>query len=80
MRYAARQIADYDITAGEARRKAPQLTGKQRGDPDRCAAAILQAIDALALHLPKCVFKWRRYRRLAVLPLRSHARAPAESR
>ena len=46
MRYAVRQIADYDITAGEARRKAPQLTGKQRGDPDRCAAAILQAIDA----------------------------------
>ena len=46
MRYAVRQIVDYDITAGEARRKAPQLTGKQRGDPDRCAAAILQAIDA----------------------------------
>jgi NAD(P)-dependent dehydrogenase (short-subunit alcohol dehydrogenase family) len=46
MRYAVRQIADYDSTAGEARRKPPQLTGKQRGDPDRCAAAILQGVDA----------------------------------
>jgi NAD(P)-dependent dehydrogenase (short-subunit alcohol dehydrogenase family) len=46
LRYALRQIADYDTTAGEARRKAPQLSGKQRGDPDRCAAAIRRAVDA----------------------------------
>jgi NAD(P)-dependent dehydrogenase (short-subunit alcohol dehydrogenase family) len=46
MRFAVLQIADYDSTAGEARRKPPQLTGKQRGNPDRCAAAILQGVDA----------------------------------
>ena len=46
LRYASRVLADYDSTAGEARRKVPQLNGRQRGDPDRCAAAILQAIDA----------------------------------
>jgi len=46
IRYAARELADYDQTAGEARRKAPEFSGKQKGDPDRCAAAILQAIDA----------------------------------
>jgi NAD(P)-dependent dehydrogenase (short-subunit alcohol dehydrogenase family) len=44
--YASRELADYDSTAGEARRKVPQLRGKERGDPDRCAAAILQAIGA----------------------------------
>lgn len=42
----SRELADYDSTAGEARRKVPQLRGKERGDPDRCAAAILQAIGA----------------------------------
>jgi NAD(P)-dependent dehydrogenase (short-subunit alcohol dehydrogenase family) len=46
IRYAARKLADYDQTAGEARRKAPEFSGKQKNDPDRCAAAILQAIDA----------------------------------
>ena len=46
LRYAVRKIADYETTAGEARRKAPQLSGKQKGDPDRCAAAILRAVDA----------------------------------
>jgi NAD(P)-dependent dehydrogenase (short-subunit alcohol dehydrogenase family) len=45
IRYASRSLADYDNTAGNARRRAPQLAGKQRGDPDRCAAAILQAIS-----------------------------------
>src|SRR5262249_45892993 len=33
IRYASRSIADYDNTAGNARRRAPQLAGKQRGDP-----------------------------------------------
>ena len=37
-------------------------------------------VKKLALHLPKCAIKWRRYRRLAVLPLRSRARAPVELR
>jgi NAD(P)-dependent dehydrogenase (short-subunit alcohol dehydrogenase family) len=45
IRYASRSLADYDNTAGNARRRAPQLAGKQRGDPDRCAAAILRAIS-----------------------------------
>ena len=46
IRYASRELADYDSTAGEARRKVPQSRGKERGDPDRCAVAILQAIGA----------------------------------
>ena len=46
IRFVGRQLADYDRTAGEARRKAREFAGKQKGDPDRCAAAILQAIDA----------------------------------
>jgi NAD(P)-dependent dehydrogenase (short-subunit alcohol dehydrogenase family) len=46
MRYAARQISDFDRTAGEARRKAPELSGKQRDNPDRFATSILRAIEA----------------------------------
>jgi NAD(P)-dependent dehydrogenase (short-subunit alcohol dehydrogenase family) len=46
MRYAARQISDYDRTAGEARRKAPELSSKQTGNPDRFATSILRAIEA----------------------------------
>jgi NAD(P)-dependent dehydrogenase (short-subunit alcohol dehydrogenase family) len=46
IRYPTRELADYDSTAGEARRKVPQLRGKERGDHDRCAAAILRAISA----------------------------------
>jgi NAD(P)-dependent dehydrogenase (short-subunit alcohol dehydrogenase family) len=46
IRYASQEFTDYDSTAGEARRKVSQLRGKERGDPDRCALAILQIIGA----------------------------------
>ncbi|UYB54281.1 oxidoreductase [Xanthomonas sp. AM6] len=43
---AADAIADYDATAGQARRAYHQSVGRQPGDPARAAAAIVQAIDA----------------------------------
>lgn len=46
IRFASQELVDYDTTAGEARRKAPQLRGKERGDPDRCAIALLAAVNA----------------------------------
>ena len=45
IRYASQEIDDYNGTAGEARRRVPQLRGKERGDPARCAGAILHAIE-----------------------------------
>ena len=39
-------IADYDITAGKARRAYHASVGKQAGDPRRAAAAIFQAVCA----------------------------------
>jgi NAD(P)-dependent dehydrogenase (short-subunit alcohol dehydrogenase family) len=46
LQFASWELADYDTTAGEARQKAPLLRGKERGDPDRCAVAVLAAINA----------------------------------
>ena len=42
----AREIADYDATAGAARRTLRDLNGKQPGDPVRAANAIMQAVEA----------------------------------
>jgi NAD(P)-dependent dehydrogenase (short-subunit alcohol dehydrogenase family) len=42
----AREIADYDATAGTARRALRDLSGKQPGDPVRAANAIIQAAEA----------------------------------
>ena len=42
----AREIADYDATAGAARRALRDLSGKQPGDPVRAANAIIQAVEA----------------------------------
>jgi NAD(P)-dependent dehydrogenase (short-subunit alcohol dehydrogenase family) len=39
-------IADYDTTAGEARRAYHRSVGRQAGDPARAAAAILRAVTA----------------------------------
>src|SRR5215468_2885499 len=49
----AREIADYDPTAGAARRALRDLSGKQPGDPVRAAHAIIQAVESPAppLHL-----------------------------
>src|SRR5215468_1267008 len=42
----AREIADYDATAGAARRAMRDLSGKQPGDPVRAANAIIQAVES----------------------------------
>ena len=42
----AREIADYDATAGAARRALRDLSGKQPGDPVRAAHAIIQAVES----------------------------------
>ncbi|MFT3964556.1 MAG: oxidoreductase [Sphingobium sp.] len=42
---AARDIADYDSIAHFARRSLTENAGKEKGDPDRAAAAILTALD-----------------------------------
>ena len=42
----AREIADYDATAGAARRALRDLNGKQPGDPVRAANAIIQAVES----------------------------------
>jgi NAD(P)-dependent dehydrogenase (short-subunit alcohol dehydrogenase family) len=49
----AREIADYDATAGAERRALRDLNGKQPGDPVRAAHAIIQAVESPAppLHL-----------------------------
>jgi NAD(P)-dependent dehydrogenase (short-subunit alcohol dehydrogenase family) len=49
----AREIADYDATAGAARRALRGLSGKQPGDPVRAANAIIQAVESPSppLHL-----------------------------
>ncbi|MDW6064200.1 hypothetical protein SAZ11_47560 [Streptomyces sp. FXJ1.4098] len=39
-------IADYDQTAGAARRAYHESVGKQAGDPDRAARALLAAVTA----------------------------------
>ncbi|MEU9558151.1 oxidoreductase [Streptomyces fumanus] len=39
-------IADYDPTAGAARRAYHDSVGKQAGDPDRAARALLKAVNA----------------------------------
>ncbi len=41
---AARRIASYDATAGKAREYFRTQDGKQKGDPARAAAAIIQAV------------------------------------
>jgi NAD(P)-dependent dehydrogenase (short-subunit alcohol dehydrogenase family) len=43
---ARRRIADYDATAGRRREAVRAIDGKQAGDPQRAAAAILDALDA----------------------------------
>ena len=49
----AREIPDYDATAGATRRALRELSGKQPGDPVRAANAIIQAVESPAspLHL-----------------------------
>jgi NAD(P)-dependent dehydrogenase (short-subunit alcohol dehydrogenase family) len=49
----AREIADYDATAGATRRELRALSGKQPGDPVRAANAIIQAVESpeTPLHL-----------------------------
>jgi NAD(P)-dependent dehydrogenase (short-subunit alcohol dehydrogenase family) len=46
-------IGDYDGTAGAMLRALDAMAGKQKGDPERAAAAILRAVDApeAPLHL-----------------------------
>ncbi|MEU0465332.1 MULTISPECIES: oxidoreductase [unclassified Amycolatopsis] len=39
-------IADYDATAGAARRAYHESVGRQAGDPDRAARAVVQAVEA----------------------------------
>jgi NAD(P)-dependent dehydrogenase (short-subunit alcohol dehydrogenase family) len=49
----AREIADYDATAGAARRALRDLSGKEPGDPVRAANAIIQVVESRVppLHL-----------------------------
>jgi NAD(P)-dependent dehydrogenase (short-subunit alcohol dehydrogenase family) len=42
----ARRIGDYDSTVGESRRILKESAGRERGDPARAAAAILEIVDA----------------------------------
>jgi NAD(P)-dependent dehydrogenase (short-subunit alcohol dehydrogenase family) len=42
----AREIADYDATAGAERRALRALNGKQPGDPARAANAIIQVVES----------------------------------
>jgi len=44
--YAARRIADYDETAGATRRRTESMNGRQAGDPEKLARAILALADA----------------------------------
>ncbi|MCT2400452.1 oxidoreductase [Novosphingobium mangrovi (ex Huang et al. 2023)] len=46
LKFAVRDIADYDSVAHFARRSLTENAGKEKGDPQRAAAAILQALDA----------------------------------
>lgn len=46
LRIAAMDIADYDKSAHFARRSLTENAGREKGDPARAAAAILQALDA----------------------------------
>lgn len=39
-------IADYDATAGAARRAYHESVGRQAGDPDRAARAVVRAVEA----------------------------------
>jgi len=43
---AAARIADYDETAGKTREYFHTQAGKQKGDPERAAAAIIDAVEA----------------------------------
>lgn len=51
---AARQIDDYETTSGAFRNRMEQISGKQEGDPDKAAAAILQltTLENPPLRLP----------------------------
>jgi NAD(P)-dependent dehydrogenase (short-subunit alcohol dehydrogenase family) len=40
------RIDDYDASVGACRRRLLEHAGKERGDPQRAAAAILMAVDA----------------------------------
>jgi len=46
MHQAASMLADYDATAGAWRRNVLGSHGTQRGDPDKAARVIIQAVDA----------------------------------
>ena len=46
LRIAGKDIADYDEVAHFARRSLTENAGKEKGDPQRAAAAILTALDA----------------------------------
>ena len=46
LRLAEKEIADYDSVAHFARRSLTENAGKEKGDPDRAAMAILTALDA----------------------------------
>ncbi|GGN49174.1 short-chain dehydrogenase/reductase [Novosphingobium indicum] len=46
LRLAEKDIADYDSVAHFARRSLTENAGKEKGDPDRAAMAILTALDA----------------------------------
>jgi NAD(P)-dependent dehydrogenase (short-subunit alcohol dehydrogenase family) len=43
---AARRIADYDETSGKMREYFVEQNGKQRGDPQKAAAAMVKAVEA----------------------------------
>lgn len=46
-----RSISDYDALFDPIRQRRQQVSGKQLGDPDKAARAMLQVIDAPPVHL-----------------------------
>lgn len=60
----AEAIADYDATSGKFRKLLESLNGKQPGDPDKAADAIIRVVDESTppFRLPLGAFAFRRIR------------------
>jgi NAD(P)-dependent dehydrogenase (short-subunit alcohol dehydrogenase family) len=57
IRQSATQIDDYADTAGARRQSTPGTYGHQPGDPERAAAAIIEAVQS---ENPRCACSWAR--------------------
>jgi NAD(P)-dependent dehydrogenase (short-subunit alcohol dehydrogenase family) len=66
IRLSAANLPDYAGTAGAARERLAAMAGKQPGDPERAAAAIIQAVDSPKppLHLVLGSDAYRRARQM----------------